>query len=323
MAEIHLEYVAGDRSTATMDVVFVHGLKDDARHTWQHDAANPETFWPVWLAQDVQEIAVWTLGYPNPSTEWAAEAMSLYERAVNALNHIYGPERLGSRPQVFIAYSFGGLLVKEMLNLGITMRRSEWTGTHKTVGVVFLATPHSGTKLARLATKIESFRASKAVQDLRAYSEQLIKLRTWFEQYSHDVALAVENYYETHQLFRLMRSILDRLHIPIMVVERESASGHGFPIPVDADHFQICKPLTRESIVYNGTKKLILKVLAKLKTVMQIKSPCFIAVAGSHDEQSRASVIRFSGVYAIIHTIELCYELGVVFQLCWYALPAI
>jgi hypothetical protein len=44
---------------------------------------------------------------------------------------------------------------------------------------------------------------------------------------------------------------------------------------------------------------------------MQIKSPCFIAVAGSHDEHSRASVIRFSGVYAIVHTIELCYELGI------------
>lgn len=263
MAEIRLELVGGDSSIANMDVVFVHGLAGDAHATWQRDDSG--TFWPSWLAQDVSGIAVWTLGYPHPASEWAGEAMDLYGRASSALTYVYNC--LGTRPHFFVTHSFGGLLVKKMLQIALTMGNHDWTtAAGNTVGVIFLATPHSGAELAAIATKIPFFRASQAVRDLLPNTNELFELNIWFQQYSA-LRLIVGTYYEMHQvqapLYRDMRRILRSCwNIPPRVVGRESASRHGLPIAVGKDHFGICKPDSREDNIYVDTKKLIIGALS-------------------------------------------------------------
>ena len=46
-------------------VIFVHGLGGDAVGTWKSGEAE-DTFWPRWLADDLQGVTVWTVGYEAP-----------------------------------------------------------------------------------------------------------------------------------------------------------------------------------------------------------------------------------------------------------------
>jgi hypothetical protein len=50
-------------------VVFVHGLGGHAYDTWRRKPGN-DTFWPLWLAQDVKGVAVYTLAYEAPPSNW-------------------------------------------------------------------------------------------------------------------------------------------------------------------------------------------------------------------------------------------------------------
>src|SRR3712207_6974167 len=43
------------------------------------------SFWPVWLAEDVEGLAVYTLAYEAPASNWLGTAMALQDRAVNVL----------------------------------------------------------------------------------------------------------------------------------------------------------------------------------------------------------------------------------------------
>ena len=62
-------------------VVFVHGLGGHVYDTWRR-AADDNTFWPVWLAQDVEGLAVYSLAYEAPVSNWLGTSMPLQDRAV-------------------------------------------------------------------------------------------------------------------------------------------------------------------------------------------------------------------------------------------------
>ncbi len=97
---------------AALDVVFIHGLDGDARNSWRRK--DPSSFWPLWLAEDVPGVAVWSVGYDGWSSNWRGRAMPMQDRAINLLAQLqnYG---IGERPFCFVTHSMGGLLVKEML----------------------------------------------------------------------------------------------------------------------------------------------------------------------------------------------------------------
>jgi hypothetical protein len=40
---------------AIANLVFVHGLGDDYKDTWQSDKKDPKTLWPEWLFDDLNE----------------------------------------------------------------------------------------------------------------------------------------------------------------------------------------------------------------------------------------------------------------------------
>lgn len=58
------------------NVVFFHGLGGDAHTTWR---ASPDesSFWPAWLAQDIEGLSVYTVGYEAPVSRWSGSAMHL------------------------------------------------------------------------------------------------------------------------------------------------------------------------------------------------------------------------------------------------------
>ena len=111
---VQLIKVAGRDSTPRAHVVFVHGLGGHAYDTWRTGAGN-DTFWPIWLAEDVEGLSSWTLSYAAPPTNWFGSAPPLQDRAVAVLDRVLNEPGLRDAPIVFVCHSLGGLVVKQML----------------------------------------------------------------------------------------------------------------------------------------------------------------------------------------------------------------
>ena len=64
------------------NVIFVHGLSGHAYDTWRR-APDGDSFWPLWLAEDVEGVSVYTLAYAAPASNWLGTAMPLQDRVGN------------------------------------------------------------------------------------------------------------------------------------------------------------------------------------------------------------------------------------------------
>jgi len=72
--------VATWEGEARASVVFAHGLGGHAYDTWRR-GVDDGTFWPLWLATDVEGVAVHTLAYEAPPSNWLGTSMALQDRA--------------------------------------------------------------------------------------------------------------------------------------------------------------------------------------------------------------------------------------------------
>ena len=148
--------VAGWPGKPRASVIFVHGLGGDAYDTWRR-APNDNSFWPLWLAEDIAGLAVYTLAYEAPASNWLGTAMPLQDRAVNVLEILLGTPGLTDGPVIFICHSLGGLIVKQIL-LDLDRqkgRRPEAAALLDCVTqVIFLATPHTGSGKGSLLDRL-------------------------------------------------------------------------------------------------------------------------------------------------------------------------
>ncbi len=227
------------------DVVFIHGLDGDALTTWQPygEASN---YWPHWLAERFHNIGVWSLDYEAASLAWKGTAMSLDERATEVLS-VLEAHQVGTLPLIFITHSLGGLVAKRLLHNAYDSLNQKWKDCAKnTKGIVFLATPHSGSDLGSwldyLGRKLSVLRVNVTAEDLRAHHPELRRLNTWFRDrvLAGDLSIDVESYYET-------QGVNGKL-----IVDETSANPGipgSEPIPQDANHQTICKPPAKDSVL--------------------------------------------------------------------------
>ncbi len=150
MAE--LIQLASPRGALTRSVIFVHGLGGDPLETWT-SSAQKSTIWPNWLAEDVEGLAVFSVGYDAPVSDSTGATMHPTDLANNILNRFYVEPSLEKGDIILIGHSLGGLLIKLMLRRAETESegRSEAASfLYRVRKVAFLATPHTGADLARL-----------------------------------------------------------------------------------------------------------------------------------------------------------------------------
>ena len=85
--------VAGWTDELSASVIFVHGLGGHVYDTWRR-ATDDQSFWPLWLAEDIEGLAVYVLSYEAPASNWLGTAMPLQDRAVNVLESLLGQPSL-------------------------------------------------------------------------------------------------------------------------------------------------------------------------------------------------------------------------------------
>jgi len=105
--------LASPRGALTMNVIFVHGLNGDPRGTWTSPPRG--VVWPKWLAEDIEGLAVWSVGYEAPVSNWSGSAMELSDRAANVLSLLLVQPDLREGQLTFVGHSLGGLVIKQVL----------------------------------------------------------------------------------------------------------------------------------------------------------------------------------------------------------------
>jgi hypothetical protein len=233
---------------SVFDVVFVHGLDGHARKSWS--SGRKDSFWPEWLALDVGGLAVWSMGYDAASSRWLGQAMPIQDRAINLLAQLQN-NGIGQRPLCFITHSMGGLVVKEMLLHAAEGRAGYREFASTTRGVVFLATPHTGSDLANVVRALGVvYRGTPAVEGLRRSCAHLRQLNDRYRDWVADPITDI-----SHQVFSETQPTKG-----IHVVDAESANpglAGVRAIPVEANHIDICKPTDRKSVVYGQVLRFV------------------------------------------------------------------
>ena len=100
------------------------------------------------MGQDAPDVGIWSIDYEVEPSAWKGNAMPLTDRATNILE-LLNVHNIGKYPIIFVTHSLGGLLVKQMFRTASDRKDQEWKNiVEKTRGIVFLATPHSGSNIA-------------------------------------------------------------------------------------------------------------------------------------------------------------------------------
>lgn len=182
--------------------------------------------------------------------------MPLADRATNVLA-VLEAAGVGERPVVFVVHSLGGLLVKQILRNGRDFQNKDWAQiASNTKGIVFIATPHSGSDLANYIKHIGTLmRATVTVDELKAHDPSLRNLNLWFRNNCQSMAIEVEVLYETQPT-----------HNIIVVDPTSSDPGIAgvIPIPIDADHISICKPDSKAHPVFARVSLFVRKLMRQL-----------------------------------------------------------
>lgn len=269
MKESQLQRIANcDRADRIGDVIFVHGLGGDAFGTWHPQGKKDDKqSWLFWLGEDLPDVGIWSLDYEVEPSAWKGQTMPLTDRATNILALLDSYD-VGDRPIAFVTHSLGGLLIKQMLRHARDQKQQGWREiVGQTRGIVFLATPHSGSDLANWISYLSTiFRKTVSVDELKTNSPQLLELNRWFRNNFRDLGINVHVYFEKYPTSG------------VLVVDATSADPgieNVIPIPLDYDHIKICCPDSKDTQIFRSLKKFIIEWFSTQSITANINSSQF------------------------------------------------
>ncbi len=170
--------------------------------------------------------------------------MSLVDRANNLLPLLLAEPRLAQGDISFVAHSFGGLILQQLLRVAGDRSAAEPNVAaflRRVARIAFLGTPHHGATLATWSRILRLLvRPSSAVEALVRNEPNLRGLNHWFRRYVLDTGTPVQTFVETKNTFL----------IKAVAPDSADAGLPLYPIPLDADHFDIAAPESRTSETY-------------------------------------------------------------------------
>lgn len=176
--------------------------------------------------------------------------MVLVDRAANLLE-LLAVELDGSEaPVILVCHSLGGLLAKQMLRIAHDSRDPELLLlTSRIRGIAFIATPHAGSDVASIMGVFKCFlRVNEVTHELERNAVGLRDLNQWFRDNCSSLGLRIKSYCESKPTYGAV------------VVKRDSVDlglpGHR-PVPIDADHISITKPVSRDDFFYRSVRRFV------------------------------------------------------------------
>ncbi|KAK3357792.1 hypothetical protein B0T25DRAFT_499359 [Lasiosphaeria hispida] len=268
-----------------VDIIFVHGLGSNPDTTWQAAADRPENqvpnskrfvnwvsdFLPDDLFQATRrDVRIFHYNYDS---YWKRDAVDtrLTKLGDELLEHINEKIRVSeaerSRNLIFVAYSFGGLVVKQAL---VQARGDFRNIAEHTKAILFLGTPHRGTSFSTwgwlAAQALRPLGSNPFIlANLEYDSTSLLDLQTEFEKIIPG-DLDVVNFYESRptQIFRLWL-----FQWREFCVREQSARYGGEPrvhnVGLSVDHYGLNK--------FGSRNESYQRILRKLTGVTKSSAP--------------------------------------------------
>jgi hypothetical protein len=256
LADLHP--LSNSRGALKAHVIFLHGLGGHPYRTWQA-TSDKKSLWPRWLAEDIEGLAVWSVGYEAPVSRWKGTAMHLVDRAENILGRLLTRAELRTGRIILIGHSLGGLVIKQLFRtLEMEARKNATAASllDRIDKVAFLATPHTGADLAITGDRWRIFvRPSAATLCLVRNDPNLRDLNIWYRQWATEKGIS-------HLVLRETKPV----RILGTIVKPDSADPALNLVrawPTDHDHFSIAKPKDRSDEVYDHVKQFILDPFAR------------------------------------------------------------
>jgi hypothetical protein len=211
--------------------------------------------------------------------------MALVDRANNILARLLVEQHLRRGEIAFIAHSFGGLITEQLLRVANDRAVSEpnvadFADRIRRIG--FLGTPHLGADLASWAGTFRLIaRPSSATSGLGRNNPELRGLNQWYRRF------APENGILTLTLSEGRRTLFG------LIVKPDSADP-GLPsvaIPVDADHFSIAAPDSRQSEIFVHVLDFLRAAVAPNSRRLFVADATLDTIA-DHSRQTTAALER-------------------------------
>jgi hypothetical protein len=227
-----------------------------AEKTWTHRNG---TFWPgALLTEDFPRARIMTFGYDADVVRfWTIASSNRLDDHGKSLAYALLDQRgeVGQRPILFVAHSLGGLVCEEALNL--SQKRQDLASIlPSTLGILFMGTPHGGSRLASwgstVASYVSVFRGTnrEILGNLQPGSSDLQRTEEDFQHMLQQdtVKLKIYCFYEALKMNDTIGKI----------VERESAILPAYDnCSINADHRTMTKFTGRADAGYGQVRGVV------------------------------------------------------------------
>lgn len=217
-----------EKNDYEVEIIAVHGLAANPETTWLSDG-KPRINWLThknMLPAKVPRARIWTFNFQS---NWYKEGplQQIQDLAISLIEFMR-QKLLHNRPIVFLAHSFGGIVVAAALESCMRDRhKAKWV--QQTTGVVFLGTPFHGSReishaktFAGIADAIGIPSSTTLLDHLIPGSPTLEKLTSQFKCLVENSGMDVVCFYEQVKMPILKYKGLRRM-VRRMIVPEESA----------------------------------------------------------------------------------------------------
>ena len=172
--------------------------------------------------------------------------------------------RTSSAPIAFICHSLGGLIVKKLILIAQSDRGQDTQKRaflERIAGVVFIATPHSGSPIAK-ATSLFGLPISDTVRELQSSDDRLVELSVSYRNFIADQGGRIRHrvYFETENIAR--QKTVD-------AVRSDPGLTGVRPVAIGRDHIAICKTPGKDDELYESVLAFLEGVAVSFQPPMQ------------------------------------------------------
>ncbi|KAJ5278291.1 hypothetical protein N7524_004444 [Penicillium chrysogenum] len=267
-------YAPDENKQVVADVIAIAGLDGHAYGSWQGRGDLRRMWLREFLSKDLPQCRTMIYGYNSKLESHGFNTILDYGRElIEEIKKIRNTTELQQRPLIFIAHSFGGIILAHCL----VKARQTIEGGHPailslhpaTYGMILFAIPHKGLVIDDIQQMLagnKSHPREKLLHEISIQSDKLIDQLADFKNLIGN--RKVVSFYETEQTRRLERNpdsgLWERTGDFITIVGTDSAllqlpDCMEEKVPLNADHSMVAKFNARSAPGYESVRDRLLQ----------------------------------------------------------------